>query len=157
MSRQSAPQTSPSPPDADKLRARLSSFIRFCGLTVLSAGVNFGLAIFLHEVVHFSAELAYGLSLITVFVMNFFIMRHFIFAGGRAGHPGRQLALHAAAAVGFRGGEYLAFLGLHTVLGLYYIWAMITVQTASFFAKYVFYGTVVFGSRASSAPPADET
>jgi putative flippase GtrA len=120
------------------------SFARFCVVTGLSLGLNFGTTIVLHEVLGLAEEAAYALALLAVFATNFVFLRAYIFAAAVRGSARRQFALYALSAIGFRVFEYFAFLVLHTWLGIYYLIAMAVIQTAAFIGKYLYYGRVVF-------------
>lgn len=135
---------------------RRKSLLRYVAITLLSAAVNFGVAIALADGLGTSEELAYGVALITVFAMNYLFMRYYIFAGPQRGAAG-QFVIYTASAVGFRTSEYLAFLVLHTWLGMHYLLAMLLILGGSFIAKFLYYGRVVFGrkSRLSTAGPGE--
>lgn len=129
------------------------SFLRFCLTTVLSMVVNFGLTIALHELARWPEELAYAVALVTVLLMNFVLLRSYVFSA-RHIEPGRQLALFALSTAGFRLSEYLAFLLLHTWLGMYYVLAMFLVQGTAFVTKFFYYGRLVFPDRRDGEPKA---
>ena len=76
---------------------------------------------------------------------NFLVCRHYVFEG-RLGDANRQLVEYLLASLFFRGVEYLGFLLLHTTIGISYIVAIFIVLLCSFFAKFAFYGKVVFRS-----------
>lgn len=121
-------------------------FFRWCAVGGVNLGINAGLTALLHEVAGMPEEGAYAVSLAVVFVLNFFTSRHYVFKSGD-GDSGGQLLRFLAAALLFRGLEYLAFLLVHTVLGVYYLVAVIGVQVVSFVAKFFFYGKFVFVGR----------
>lgn len=129
----------PDPPAVSGQR----KLIRFIGLTGLSFVINFGLTIGLHELAGVSEEIAYAIALGILFFVNFIVMRVYVFAGGE-GHAGKQLLLHGFSAAGFRGLEYVAFLLIHSRMGMQYILAILLIQSCSFLAKFFFYGKVVF-------------
>lgn len=112
----------------------------------LNLGLNLGLTAFLHEVVHAPAEVAYGVGLITIFILNFFLSRHYIYDDASGGDPRGQLVRFVVTSGGFRVLEYGAFLILHSVLGVYYLAAAVAVQVTSFLAKFaIFRGWVFVG------------
>ena len=121
---------------------------------MLSAGLSIGLTALLHEVLSASPELGYGIALVTVFIVNFLTLRQYIFRDGR-GHVGKQLGMHALTSASFRGSEYLGFLVLHTWLGVYYLLAVLIVQTIAFVGKFVVYSRLVFPVR--NAPVEEST
>ncbi len=110
--------------------------------------LNLGLTILLHQIFHFSAELAYAIALLSVLVTNFVVMRWYVFSG--SGQPlARQAGDFLVASVFFRGIEYLAFLLLHSVLNMNYVAAIVLVMGLAFVAKFFFYRQHVFGTRPS--------
>jgi putative flippase GtrA len=131
------------------IRATAASLARFAGLGGISFATNVGLTAFLHELVHLPEEVAFAISLVTVFTMNFLACRYVVFSG-RAGDPKRQLVLYALSSLGFRLGEYLAFLALHTWLGTPYLLAIFVVLGVSFVIKFLYYRFVVFEPDARS-------
>ncbi len=112
-----------------------------------AGGVGFGLSlaatVTLHEVAGAPEELAFAVAQVMVFFFSFLTARHFIFDGS-AGDPKRQLIRFALSSAGFRGGEYVGFLVLHTFLEIPYLVAVVVVLGTSFIVKFFFYGTVVF-------------
>lgn len=121
----------------------LQSFIRYCAVGVFNLALNLGLMAFLHEVLGAPEELAYAVSLITIFVINFFVSRFYVYEaadGGAAGQLGRFLA----TAVVFRSAEYAAFLALHTGLGVQYLLAAFGIQVTSFLVKFLAFRFFVF-------------
>jgi putative flippase GtrA len=123
------------------------SFLRYCAVSALSFGVTVGLTAALHEGVGLAEEICYAAALVTAFVLNFLFMRYWIW-GHPSGELGRQAAFFACSSLAFRGAEYGVFLALHTGLGVHYLAAAISVQVASFVAKFFYYGAVVFAGRA---------
>jgi putative flippase GtrA len=132
------------------------SFIRFCVVTGVSLVVSFGTTIVLHEVLGLAEEVAYALALLSVFVMNFVFLRAYIFSAAVRGSARRQFVLYTLSAIGFRISEYLAFVVLHTWLGVYYLIAMAVIQTAAFFGKYLYYGRIVFCGRRRRRPETEQ-
>lgn len=119
------------------------SFLRYCLMGVVNAGISIGLTALLHEVFHASEELAYAVTLATVFVINFFVSRHFIYDAS-GGSPTRQFTGFLFSSASFRLLEYASFLLLHSWLGLYYLAAVIIVQVSSFLGKFSFYRAFIF-------------
>ena len=122
------------------------SFVRFASLGVLSYATNVGLTFVLHEWYALPAEAAFAAALVTVFCMNFLLMRYYVYPGLRGG-LGRQLAQFGVTSALFRGGEYVAFLVLHSWLGTHYLPAIVAVTGAAFVAKFFYYRTAVFVGR----------
>jgi len=128
------------------------SFARYCAVGVLNLGLNLGVTAFLHEIAHAPEEAAYAAGLLSVFVVNFFVSRHYIYEAGR-GPPGIQLGRFALTSGAFRLGEYAAFLLLHGLLGVWYLAAAFVVQVTSFIAKFLVFRTWVFVARDHGASP----
>lgn len=133
----------------------MRTLLRPVALMAVMSGVSFvvnlGLTHGLHEVLGASAELAFLISLATVMVMNFLACRYFIF-DAREGDFRGQAVRFLMSALLFRGVEYLAFLVIHTWLGVHYLLAIAGVLGASFVTKFLFFGRFVFRSRLLEAP-----
>jgi len=124
------------------------SLFRFLQMSGFSFLLNLGLTILLHQVFHFSAELAYAIALLSVLVTNFVVMRWYVFSG--SGQPlARQAVGFLAASTFFRGMEYLAFLLLHSVLTLNYVVAIVLVMGLAFVVKFFFYRQHIFAASPS--------
>ncbi|MCK5849855.1 MAG: GtrA family protein [Kiritimatiellae bacterium] len=112
-------------------------------MSVLSFVVNVGTTVLLHERLKASAELAYAVALILVFVMNFLISRYIVFRAA-SGDATRQGLLFFVSSLSFRGVEYLLFLLIHTILDVWYVAAIICISIPMTLVKFVFHGKVVF-------------
>ncbi|NIM29080.1 MAG: hypothetical protein GTO67_14455 [Gammaproteobacteria bacterium] len=115
---------------------------RYSQLAVLSAGMNLGLPVLLHESGGIAERTAVALTLATAFIVNFIAARSYVFKASGAFTP--QMLRFAAASAGFRIAEYMAFLFLHTFFGLFYVLAIGVVLLISFGVKFVFYRSYVF-------------
>jgi putative flippase GtrA len=124
-----------------------ASLVRFGVSAGLSFGTNLGLTVALHEFCRLPEEAAFATSLVTVFLMNFLVLRYYVFPGSQRS-AATQLAMFGLSSVGFRGGEYLAFLVAHTWLGVQYTVAIAAILALSFVCKFLFYRGVVFARRA---------
>ena len=131
------------------MTSKQSQALRFGTMTVLSFVVNVGGAALLYGPAGLPEELAYALSLVAVMLMNFALMRWWVFPLPATERPaaGKQFLGYLASAAGFRGAEYLAFLLLHTWLGLPPLPTIVGVSIASLIGKFAFYGGRVFGRR----------
>ncbi len=117
---------------------------------------HMGVTAFLHEILALSEEASYACALVVAFCLGFFLMRHFVFRAGE-GAIRRQAVLHFATTLAFRGMEYVGFLTLHTLLGLYYLLSILLVLGVSFCAKFLWYGHFVFreGATVRESPRPD--
>ena len=115
---------------------------RYTQLAFASAGVTLGGPVLLHEWVGMTEPAAVAIALASAFVMNFFGARSYVFKANGFFTP--QLLRFAAASAGFRIAEYVVFLVLHTVFGLFYVLALGVVLVVSTATKFVFYRTYVF-------------
>lgn len=124
----------------------LQRFLRFGLSGALSYAVTIGVTWFTRAVIGMPAEAAFAIALATVFVMNFLVMRHFVYQAIEDGLA-QQFAQYAVAAVGFRVAEYVAYLVLYRLLAIPYLAAATVVLVVSFIAKFLFYGGRVFVTR----------
>lgn len=116
---------------------------RFIAVSALGLALNLAITITVHEVLGGSEETAFAVAIVTVFVLNFLACRYFIFDAAR-GDPRRQFLGFLMSSGLFRVLQYAGFLLVHTVLHVQYLVAAILVLGFTFFAKFSFYGNVVF-------------
>jgi putative flippase GtrA len=138
------------------MKRTVLGLVRFGALGAVTFATNVGLTVFLHEVMRLSEEFAFALSLVTVFSISFVACRYIVFENAWEGDPRNQVFLFLVSSLGFRGIEYVMFLLLHSLLGIYYLVALTTVLIVSFFAKFLYYRRAVFvaavgGSTAAKA------
>lgn len=131
------------------------SFVRFCLMGGVNLGINMGLTAFLHEIMKASEELAFAVALATIFAINFFTSRHFVFESAAKGQPVHQLFRYLLSSATFRLLEYAGFLLLHSVLGVYYLAAGIAVHSVAFVGKFLFYRAFVFVGPPATDPVQD--
>lgn len=105
--------------------------------------LNVGLTVVLHEYLGLAEEASFAIALVTVTINNFLFLRYYIFRSTNAGICGQFMAFVASAAI-FRGGEYVAFLLLHTILYLQYTIAIVLTLAVSFMLKYPIQRRFVF-------------
>ncbi len=117
--------------------------VRYCITGVANFGINIGLTYSLHEIAGFPEELAYGSALVTVFALNFFLARHYVFSA-RDGCARTQFVRFLISALSVRFLEYLAFLFLHSLLGVHYLVAATMILVISFVAKFFLFSRFVF-------------
>ena len=126
-----------------KIPPTLDRLIRFGLFGVVLFGIALGLTAFQHEVLGFSEELAFGITLVAVLVVGFLGNRHLVFDAS-AGDIRRQGIHYAVASLVFRALQYGSFLVLHTWLGMAYLLAITIVLWGWFFIKFFYYGARIF-------------
>ena len=115
----------------------LKQIIRFGMATGLSATVSLGLPILLHEGLDVEQRVAVAISQSTVLLINFLTLRLFVFRG-KGSVRGDLMRYFGSAAV-FRGLEYLGFLALFELAGLFYLTALIITLVVSTLIKFLWY------------------
>lgn len=126
-----------------KLVEPLRAMTGFGLLGLVSFTLNLGLSALFHEVMGASEELAFGISLAVIFAVNFLACRYLIFDAA-GGNLAQQLTAFTLSSLVFRGMEYGAFLLLHSLIGMHYLFAIITVLGTSMISKFFFYRGAVF-------------
>ena len=116
--------------------------VRYLIASAVSAVVSLLLPIVLHEGLATDPETAVAISLFTAFVLNFFVLRHYVYRS--AGTVGPQLLKFAAFSVAFRLSEYLLFLFLFQVVSMNYVVALFIALAVSFVAKFFAHRLFVF-------------
>jgi putative flippase GtrA len=129
-------------------RHTLGQVLRFGVSSAASAAVSVGLPILLHEGAGVDQATAVAISQCSVLLLNFLMIRLFVFRSTRSGR--RDLGVYAASAASFRAGEYLLFLLLFDSLGFYYVLALVLTLGASALLKF-FWFRFVFGTARDSA------
>ena len=119
----------------DLWRYALASAFSFCLVLGLSAGF--------HEIAGASETLAVALALGLAFVVNFTLLRRWVFPGQTVG-AGRQAAETALTSITFRVLEYGVFLGLHLGADLDYLIATAASLCLSATGKFLVYRGLVF-------------
>lgn len=125
-------------------RATMGQLLRFGVSSGASAAVSLGLPVLLHEVLGIEQKVAVAISQSSVLLLNFLMIRMFVFRSKRAAK--RDLAFYVGSAVTFRGFEYLVFVVLFQFAGLYYFTALLITLGTSTLIKFVWY-RFLFGSR----------
>jgi len=133
---------------ARRRRKAAGELFRFAAMSAMSALVTLGLPVFLHEILHVGQKAAVACGQGSVFLLNFALMRMFVFRSG--GHSGRQFLQYAGSAAVFRGLEYVAFLVLLEWAGLFYVTALVITLGMSTAIKFVWY-RLLFGGRKAAA------
>jgi putative flippase GtrA len=132
--------------------ARHGSGLRFTLLSGLSFATNFGLTVFLHEVIGVREEIAFAVVLALTTLLNFLVMRHFVYPGCH-GNVFTQFGLFTLSSSGFRGLEYSLFLVFHSWLAFPYEIVIVATLLLTFVTKFFYYGSVVFSRRDPSRVP----
>jgi putative flippase GtrA len=126
-------------------RYALASAFSFCFVIGATAA--------LHELVGVSETLAPAIALVAALVVNFVVLRTWVFPG-QSVHWGRQLAETAITSAAFRALEYGIFLALHLGLGLNYLLATGASVCLSALGKFGVYREIVFNRARSSSEAA---
>lgn len=123
---------------------RVGQLFRFGVSTALSAGVTLGIPLMLHEEFGVEQRIAVAISQSSALLLNFLMIRVFVFRSKRAAQ--RDLAYYVGSAVAFRALEYLLFLRLFTFDHVFYVAALIATLGTSTLLKFVWY-RFLFGRR----------
>jgi putative flippase GtrA len=118
-------------------RGGASPLARFAVSSGTSAAVTVGLPVLLHEFGGAREQVAVAISQGCVLLINFVMIRTFVFRSRRA--RGRDLSYYLASAVAFRGLEYGLFLLLFEAAGLFYVVALVATLGISTVVKFVWY------------------
>ena len=124
------------------VRETAGQLLRFGMATGLSATISLGLPILLHEALHVEQKIAVAISQATVLLMNFITLRLFVFRG--SGSVRGDLMRYFGIAAVFSGIEYLSFLALFELAGLFYLTALVITLIVSTVIKFVLY-RYIFG------------
>ena len=124
----------------------METFFRYAAVTGLCFIVNLGVTVLFTEVFSVYEEISYGFALSTVFFMNFFLMRYYIYRSSEDNLIS-QFILYAGSAIAFRGIEYGCFLLLHSWMGIPYGAAIVVIQGFSAVSKFIYYKRIVFSNR----------
>jgi putative flippase GtrA len=131
------------------MNARLGALVRFGLGGVFSFGVAVGTTAIAHELAALTEAVAAALGLGSALVMNFLMLRYFVF---RSTHLPvvRQLLMFLVSSGVFRGLEYVAFLVVNAISAMHYAIVLVLVLAGSFSLKFVVYEGWVFVRRARS-------
>lgn len=116
--------------------------------SALSAGVNFGLTVFLHEVPELSEQWSFAIALLTAFLLIFFICRYYVFRLTK-NRLLSQFWKYGSETIGFRAGEYTAFLVLLDGFGIPYKPVVLAVLALSAVLKFFYRSFIAFPPRAA--------
>lgn len=105
--------------------------------------LNLGITTIMHQWLLINEEISFLIALVTVTCTNFFLLRHFVYRAS-AGSIKKQFLGFISSTVGFRVGEYLAYLLLVMFFDIQYQLAITMVLLLSFILKYIFFGRYVF-------------
>ena len=115
----------------------VGQLMRFGVSTVVSAGLTVVLPILLHELFGLPQKIAVAISQTCALLVNFVMIRVFVFASKRAAD--RVISYYVGSAVLFRGLEYLAFLALFQLAHLNYVAALLITLCTSTLLKFGWY------------------
>ena len=124
-------------------RQRLASLARFAIGGVVSSSVVLGVSALLREAGSVDERVAAAIGLATSLVVNFNVMRYFVFRGSAQPLLRQWLEFLASSGV-FRGFEYVAFLFVNAFFAVHYLLALLLVLGTSFLLKFIWYEGWVF-------------
>ena len=124
-------------------RDTIGQLIRYGVSSGASAAVSLGLPVLLHEAFGVEQKLAVAISQASVLLLNFLMIRLFVFRSKSKAK--RDLAYYVGSAVAFRGLEYLLFLTLFELAGLHYFLALLLTLGASTLVKFGWYRFLFHG------------
>ena len=116
----------------------MKALFRFLQLSCASFVINFGFTLVLHEWGRMPEEAAFAIALAVVLVMNFVVMRWYIYETP-GGTIWQQFGLYLGSACAFRAAEYGAFLVWHTWCGGDYRLAVVSITAVSAGLKFLYY------------------
>ena len=124
-------------------RDTIGQLIRYGVSSGASAAVSLGLPVLLHEAFGVEQKLAVAISQASVLLLNFLMIRLFVFRSKSTAK--RDLAYYVGSAVAFRGLEYLLFLALFELASLHYFLALLLTLGASTVVKFGWYRFLFHG------------
>lgn len=120
--------------DIRKLAVRFS---RFVATSLLSFAGNILLTAFLHEVVGIAEPVAYGCTLVFMFIVNFLLTVHWIIPQNEIRHSiAAQLVRCVLISISTRSLEWLAFVALMHLTNVNYLVCIAGISVVSFLAKF---------------------
>lgn len=125
-----------------------TKFGRFLIVSANSFLLQLVLTALLHEALGVEPARAYALVIVLVFLMNFILLRTWVYRETRGENPlGRQFSSTVLLSVAFRTTEYLLFLLLHLLLGIHYLAGVALAMMISFVLKFLGFHYLVFGKK----------
>lgn len=118
--------------------------LRFAVSTGLSASVTIGLPVLLHEFAGIRPSVAVAISQCSVLLLNFVMIRTFVFRSTRSHQV--DFLYYAGSAAAFRGLEYVLFLLLYQFAGLFYVSALLCTLAVSTVAKFFWFRLLFAGA-----------
>ncbi|WP_045215331.1 GtrA family protein [Desulfonatronovibrio magnus] len=129
------------------------NFKKYIAVSLVGFTLSLGLTIFLHEICRLDPERAYAVALISVFIINFALMRYWVYSHTRTQSCAlKQFTLMATSSALFRLIEYIVFIFLYGWLGIHYVLSILTIMSISAFSKFFFYNSFVFSKRVNRHP-----
>jgi putative flippase GtrA len=127
------------------LAKHVSEGLRYLLMAGVSAVMSLGIPFVLHEGLSVPPNIAVAIGLGAAFLVNFVTAKHYVFQ--RRGFVKTQFSRFAAVSLLFRLCEYIAFLVLHSLLGIQYMIANTLVLFTSFAMKFFVYRGFVFAHK----------
>lgn len=116
--------------------------MRFLQLGGFAFCLNLAITTSLHELLGLPADLAFAIALVTLFFVNFFGFRRFVYRS--TGHARGQIGRYFIAVLCFRLAEYGGFLLLYQHIGIDYLPTAMAVLAISAGAKFLTFRNWVF-------------
>lgn len=98
------------------------------------------------ELLHLSPRVTYPFSLLVITLTNFLLFRFYVYEAAREKDGYLQGGQFLIATIIFRILEWGLFTLLHTGFGLWYAYAVISVQIIGTLTKFIFYNYFIFGT-----------
>jgi putative flippase GtrA len=124
-------------------RDTIGQLIRYGVSSGTSAAVSLGLPVLLHEAFGVEQKLAVAISQASVLLLNFLMIRLFVFRSKSKAK--RDLTYYIGSAIAFRGLEYLLFLALFELADLHYFTALLLTLGTSTVVKFGWYRFLFHG------------
>ena len=118
-----------------------NNFSKYLSVGALSYLIVTTITVTLHEIFGITKSSSFAFGLIVVFIINFIILRVFVFKS--EGPAGFAVIKFFLASIFFRGFEYALFIVIFN-LGVYYIISLTISMVVSVVLKYFVYKNIVY-------------
>ena len=115
-----------------------SKAFRFISNAFMSLALNYAVTITLHEGMNVKEQHSYAFALVVVFFFNFFMCRHFVYKAS-GGCVKKQMTGYLFSSIFFRLVEFMLFGVMNGYFGIWYVYSIFIVQSASFVVKFFWY------------------